>query len=196
MEDFVSKRHRGFTIVELLIVIVVIAILAALSVVAYTNIQTRAKNTTKASAVQQAVKLIQLYKTGEGTYPRSTAGGEFCLTTDNVCTNYAGVTNGAANTALMNELKEFGTPSAQSGDTVVSGGRYGIVYNYLASRTLSSQPNPALVMFFLDGTNQMCAGLIGGMVSVTDDGTGNFVPGNRSSGDTGGKTRCYVMFPN
>ncbi len=153
MEDFVSKRHRGFTIVELLIVIVVIAILAALSVVAYTNIQTRAKNATKASAVQQAVKLIQLYKTGEGTYPRSTAGGEFCLTTDNVCTNYAGVTNGAANTALMNELKEFGTPSAQSGDTVVSGGRYGIVYNYLASRTLSSQPNPALVMFFLDGTN-------------------------------------------
>ena len=190
------NNTRGFTIVELLIVIVVIAILAALSVVAYTNIQTRAKNTTKASAVQQAVKLIQLYKTSEGVYPRSAAGGEFCLTTDNACTNYAGTANGAANTALMNELKEFGVPSAQSGDIVASGGRYGIVYNYLASRTLSSQPNPALVMFFLDGTNQMCAGLIGGMVSVTDDGTSNFVPANRSNGDSVGKTRCYVMFPN
>jgi prepilin-type N-terminal cleavage/methylation domain-containing protein len=35
-------NHSGFTIVELLIVIVVIAILAALSVVAYNGIQNRA----------------------------------------------------------------------------------------------------------------------------------------------------------
>jgi prepilin-type N-terminal cleavage/methylation domain-containing protein len=51
--------YRGFTIVELLIVIVVIAILAALSVVGYTNIQQRVKNTTKVSTVQQSIKLHQ-----------------------------------------------------------------------------------------------------------------------------------------
>lgn len=38
-----SKKNQGFTIVELLIVIVVIAVLAAISVVAYTGIQERAK---------------------------------------------------------------------------------------------------------------------------------------------------------
>ena len=41
------KKDRGFTIVELLIVIVVIAILAAITIVAYSGITARA-NTTKA----------------------------------------------------------------------------------------------------------------------------------------------------
>jgi prepilin-type N-terminal cleavage/methylation domain-containing protein len=39
-----NKQQSGFTIVELLIVIVVIAILAAITVVAYNGIQDRARN--------------------------------------------------------------------------------------------------------------------------------------------------------
>lgn len=40
------KSKSGFTIVELLIVIVVIGTLAAISIVAYNGIQDRARNTT------------------------------------------------------------------------------------------------------------------------------------------------------
>ena len=47
-----AKTSRAFTIVELLIVIVVIAILAAITVVAYNGIQTRAK----ASAVTETLR--------------------------------------------------------------------------------------------------------------------------------------------
>ena len=39
------QQRRGFTIVELLIVIVVIAILAAITIVAYNGIQNRANDT-------------------------------------------------------------------------------------------------------------------------------------------------------
>ncbi len=49
------KNQQGFTIVELLIVVVVIAILAAISIVAYTGITARANNST-AAATAKAVK--------------------------------------------------------------------------------------------------------------------------------------------
>ena len=51
---FPFHNRSGFTIVELLIVIVVIAILAAISIVAYTGIQNTARN----SAVQSNLKTI------------------------------------------------------------------------------------------------------------------------------------------
>lgn len=59
----------GFTIVELLIVIVVIAILAAISVVAYTGIQNRANDTAVQSDVSNFAKKIQLYYAEYGEYP-------------------------------------------------------------------------------------------------------------------------------
>ncbi len=55
------KTKSGFTIVELLIVIVVIAILAAISIAAYTGIQNRARDTALQSASSQAGKKVLAY---------------------------------------------------------------------------------------------------------------------------------------
>lgn len=51
------KSISGFTIVELLIVIVVIAILAAISVVAYNGIQTRARDAARDTALSTLKKI-------------------------------------------------------------------------------------------------------------------------------------------
>lgn len=67
------KRDRAFTIVELLIVIVVIAILAAISVVAYNGIQVRTENTKTIQAVSQYIKLIQSFNAINGVYPSDPA---------------------------------------------------------------------------------------------------------------------------
>jgi len=66
------KQHKvsaGFTIVELLIVIVVIAILATISIVAYRGIQDRARASEVSAGLTQAKKKLELYKVDNGTYP-------------------------------------------------------------------------------------------------------------------------------
>lgn len=61
--------QHGFTIVELLIVIVVIAILATISVVAYNGVQNRANDTAVQSDLKQIAKKFELYKVDKDVYP-------------------------------------------------------------------------------------------------------------------------------
>ena len=78
------KTKSGFTIVELLIVIVVVATLAAVTVVAYSGVQQRARNSALAGETNNVSKKIELFKVGGDTYPSSitacpTPGaGEIC----------------------------------------------------------------------------------------------------------------------
>jgi len=58
----------GFTIVEILIVIVVIAILAAISVVAYNGIQTRTHTSVVKSDLSQMSKSMEIYNIDNGSY--------------------------------------------------------------------------------------------------------------------------------
>jgi len=67
---FTTIRNRGgFTIVELLIVIVVIAILAAISIVAYNGIQNRANDTTVKSDLANFDKTIRLASVDTDGFP-------------------------------------------------------------------------------------------------------------------------------
>ncbi|MAU34151.1 hypothetical protein CMN23_03440 [Candidatus Saccharibacteria bacterium] len=56
-----QTSRSGFTIVELLIVIVVIAILAAITIVAYNGIQNQAKSAAAQATAKQALTKIQTY---------------------------------------------------------------------------------------------------------------------------------------
>lgn len=68
-----THSRTGFTIVELLIVIIVIGILAALVLVAYSNVTNQAKVTTLQADLTQAGKQLALDKErgGGSTYPAS-----------------------------------------------------------------------------------------------------------------------------
>lgn len=65
------KSIRGFTIVELLIVVVVIGILAAIVTVAYTGITQRANDTKTIAAVNSWVKALRLYEIENGSLPHA-----------------------------------------------------------------------------------------------------------------------------
>lgn len=65
----IKTKNQGFTIVELLIVVVVIAILAAITIVSYNGITNRANASSAKSTAATWQKKIELYQAEKGGYP-------------------------------------------------------------------------------------------------------------------------------
>jgi len=105
-----AKQTNGFTIVELLIVIVVIGILAAITIVAFNGVQDKAKRASLQADVSSAVKTLEQYRLTVGSteqYPATQAlaslkmssgnaqaytykssDNSYCLTVTNGATSY------------------------------------------------------------------------------------------------------------
>jgi prepilin-type N-terminal cleavage/methylation domain-containing protein len=81
-----SKPDYGFTIVELLVVIVVIGILAAITIVSFTGIAQRAKVASLQSDLSSSAQQLKIYYTYTGSYPTSLDGNNcFVPANNNMC---------------------------------------------------------------------------------------------------------------
>lgn len=67
-----KTKQQGFTIVELLIVIVVIGILAALVITTFTGIQQKARDTERTTDIKALHGQIEAYYAQKGFYPSLT----------------------------------------------------------------------------------------------------------------------------
>lgn len=67
-----KRKQEGFTIVELLIVIVVIGILAALVITTFTGIQQKARDTERQTDIKALHGQIEAYYAQNGRYPTLT----------------------------------------------------------------------------------------------------------------------------
>ena len=121
----------GFTIVELLIVIIVIAILATLVLTTYSNVQQKAANTQTVAAVGAYIKAVRLYVAEHDAYPPTSPACLGDSYPDNKCALIdpypgSGIGNVSENAAFNAAIRPyFGngdipTPSAQA--VVHSGG--------------------------------------------------------------------------
>lgn len=66
-------RQKGFTIVELLVVIVVIGILASITLATFGNVKSQARDTQRLSDARSIMIALDIYKTNIGSYPLPTS---------------------------------------------------------------------------------------------------------------------------
>lgn len=123
------RRRQGFTIVELLIVIVVIGILAAITIVAYNGIQTRAENSTTANGLAAYAKAFGLFAADNGSYPSTSVYPCLGSPTSGACGKIAGgacTSTGATtvNTAFDNAMTPYlgSTKPSISSQSIACGG--------------------------------------------------------------------------
>ncbi len=95
---------RGFTIVEILVVVAVIAILVVIGVVSYNGVVTRSYIAKASSAVDAYIKILETYRLEKGKYPTYTsATNNICLALDNTLPAVAPFAANQCNTDPLDE---------------------------------------------------------------------------------------------
>ncbi|MAU34128.1 hypothetical protein CL689_04360 [Candidatus Saccharibacteria bacterium] len=160
-----KKSASGFTIVELLIVIVVIAILAAITIVAYNGIQNNAKNTKTIAATNAWIKGIRLYEAKTGALPsyNSCFGTSSTYSGNGQCWNGSTwVVNNSFLTAMSEYMGSFPEPDTTQMDPANYPDRRGSFYQISGGSSF--------VWMSLIGVST-CPGL--GGVTFSSQGTGS-----------------------
>ncbi len=161
------NKHSGFTIVELLIVVVVIGILAAIVTVAYTGITTQAKNAKTLAAVNSWAAAIQLYRAENGSFPTQQSCFGSLTTYDGTGYCWDG-TYWNVKTAFLNQMAPYIGNTYPEPDTTSVNSSYpqrrGAFY-YIPSATVH-----LIRAFFLD-TNTCPSSSAGSLYSTTAQGS-------------------------
>ena len=128
----ISRQNNGFTIVELLVVVVVIGILAAITLISYRGISARANEAALTADLSNAKKQLALYFAENNTYPTALDANK-CPSAPIADTNYClKSSNGNILTYYGNALNF--TLSATKGN------QSAVINNDTSPKTLSLTP--------------------------------------------------------
>ena len=188
MSKISQNKSKGFTIVELLIVIIVIAILAAISIVAYSAIRQRADNTAVVDTAAKIVRAVGAYIASNEKYP-IVSNGTMCVTTLTGCRNAASsIASNSTFDAAIDIVAVLPRSVPKSGSD-----RYGIIYYQSSGMLHEGSPAPAHLEYYLQGLNQQCG--LGNVKTNLDTNSVTSTTGYTEGDTGGGKTRCKIYIP-
>ena len=125
--DFTSLNvHRGFTIVELLVVIVVIGILAAITIVSYAGISSRATVASLTSSLDNTSKQLKIDQVLNSAYPDTLVaanGGKGIPTSSGTTYQYITDNTTSPQTFCLTATKNNQSYNIDQNGTLLSGGK-------------------------------------------------------------------------
>lgn len=136
-----QQRIKGFTIVELLIVIVIIAILASITVTAYSGVQNRALDSAIKSDLSSFAKKAEIYYIDNNAYP---AWNNTSLT--NVAMRFSNAAYSTTVSSNVNYCTMAGNTGYVLGVTAKNGQKY-----YISSANTSPQEYVGAYNFYGTG---------------------------------------------
>lgn len=150
-----KQKQTGFTIVELLIVIVVIGILATISIVAYNGIQGKARDSQRISDLNAIVKALEIHKANNGTYPATVStpnASSWEVSTDgsNNATNFL---SALVSTNVVNKVPVDPVNTGVTLNPSINSATYEYFYYLYAAG--SSGCDPARGAFYVLGATRM-----------------------------------------
>lgn len=150
-----SRKHKitGFTIVELLIVIVVIGILAALVLSSFSGAQAKARNASRANDIAAIQKALELFRAENGRYPTSVGPGTNLpsgFTAPYGTTSYA--YSNATDDSWLKELRLSGFMNNPPKDPINDNSKYYIYLSYVnGTGACTGSPMYVLISYGWEG---------------------------------------------
>ncbi|MES2630504.1 MAG: prepilin-type N-terminal cleavage/methylation domain-containing protein [Patescibacteria group bacterium] len=148
------QSQDGFTIVELLIVVVVIAILAAITIVSYNGITSRANASSAASNAETVLKVAEAYNADGSVYP----------------TTKAMFTSGYTDTTVTTAASKLPTSITLQSATITAGSALSVVT--AATRLVTASNGTSTVEVYAGFPTAVSTVSNGGVIITWDYGTG------------------------
>lgn len=138
-----NKNTHGFTIIELLITIVVIAILATIGVVAYNGVQARARDAQRVQDVKTIVTALEMYYIDHGRFPASACGSS-CPSPKQLGIAWATTSDGSWSVLEAALVPKYLSslprePMASTNQRAAASGDAGLSYDYVVASGCNHQ---------------------------------------------------------